>query len=51
MYNEVMKTVQCAHLPHHYSGFVAAWWLWQASGEKAACLKNNSKGTQANGKR
>ena len=27
-----MKTIQCAHLPHHHNGFVATCRLWTASG-------------------
>ena len=27
-----MKTIQCAHLPHHHDGFVATCRLWTASG-------------------
>ena len=27
-----MKTIQCAHPPHHHNGFVATCWLWAASG-------------------
>ena len=27
-----MKTIQCAHPPHHHSGFVATCRLWTASG-------------------
>ena len=26
-----MKAIQCAHPPHHHSGFVETW-LWMASG-------------------
>ena len=32
MYSDVMKTIQCAHPPHHHNGFVATWRLWTASG-------------------
>ena len=27
-----MKTIQCAHPPHHHNGFVATCRLWTASG-------------------
>ena len=27
-----MKTIQCAHPPHHHDGFVATCWLWTTSG-------------------
>ena len=27
-----MKTIQCAHPPHHHDGFVATCRLWTASG-------------------
>ena len=33
-----MKTIQCAHPPHHHNGFVATWWLWAASGGVHALL-------------
>ena len=33
-----MKTVQCAHPPHHHNGFVATWRLWTASGGVHALL-------------
>ena len=33
-----MKTVQCAHPPHHHNGFVVTWWLWTASGRVHALL-------------
>ena len=32
IYSDVMKTIQCAHPPHHYNGFVATCRLWTASG-------------------
>ena len=32
IYGDVMKTIQCAHPPHHYNGFVATCQLWMASG-------------------
>ena len=33
LYNEVMKTIQCTHPPHHRNGFVATCrQLWTASG-------------------
>ena len=32
IYSDVMKTIQCAHLPHHHNGFVATCRLWSASG-------------------
>ena len=28
---EVMKTIQCAHPPHHHNGFVATCQLWTVS--------------------
>ena len=28
-----MKTIQCAHPPHHHNGFVATCRLWTASGD------------------
>ena len=33
-----MKTIQCAHPPHHHNGFVAACWLWTTSGGVHALL-------------
>ena len=33
-----MKTIQCAHLPHHHNGFVATFQLWTASGGVHALL-------------
>ena len=27
-----MKTIQCAHPPHHHNGFVAKFQLWTATG-------------------
>ena len=33
-----MKTIQCAHTPHHYNGFVFTCWLWTASGGVHALL-------------
>ena len=35
MYSEVMKTIQCAHPPHHHNGFVPIYWLWTTSGRVA----------------
>ena len=31
IYSDVMKTIQCAHPPHHHNGFVATCRLWTAS--------------------
>ena len=31
IYIYVMKTIQCAHPPHHHNGFVATCRLWTAS--------------------
>ena len=33
-----MKTIQCAHPPHHDNGFVATCRLWTASGGVHALL-------------
>ena len=33
-----MKTIQCAHPPHHHNGFVATCRLWMASGGVYALL-------------
>ena len=33
-----MKTIQCAHPPHHHNGFVATCPLWTASGGGHALL-------------
>ena len=33
-----MKTIQCAHPPHHHNGFVATCRLWMASGGVHALL-------------
>ena len=33
-----MKTIQCAHPPHHHNGFVATCQLWMASGGVHALL-------------
>ena len=33
-----MKTIQCAHPPHHHNGFVATCRLWTASGRVHALL-------------
>ena len=33
-----MKTIQCAHPPHHQNGFVATCRLWTASGGVHALL-------------
>ena len=30
IYSDVMKTIQCAHPPHHHNGFVATCRLWTA---------------------
>ena len=38
IYNEVMKTIQCALLPHHHKNFVATCRLWMASGGIHALL-------------
>ena len=34
-----MKTIQCAHPPHHHNGFVATYLLWTASGGVHALLE------------
>ena len=31
IYSDVMKTIQCAHCPHHHNGLVATCRLWTAS--------------------
>ena len=36
--SDVMKTIQCAHPPHHHNGFVATCRLWTASGGVHALL-------------
>ena len=36
--SDVMKTIQCAHPPHHHNGFVATCWLYTASGGVHALL-------------
>ena len=33
-----MKTIQCAHHPHHHNGFVVTCQLWTASGRIHALL-------------
>ena len=33
-----MKTIQCAHPPHHHNGFVGTCRLWTASGGVHALL-------------
>ena len=33
-----MKTIQCAHPPHHHNGFVATYRLWTASSGVHALL-------------
>ena len=33
-----MKTIQCAHPPHHHNGFVVTCRLWTASGGVHAWL-------------
>ena len=38
IYSEVMKTIQCAHPPHHHNGFVATCRVWTASGGVQALL-------------
>ena len=38
IYSDVMKTIQCAHPPHHHNGFVATYQLWTASGGIHALL-------------
>ena len=38
LYSDVMKTIQCAHPPRHYNGFVATFRLWTASGGVHALL-------------
>ena len=38
IYSEVMKTIQCAHPPHHRNGFVTTCRLWAASGGVHALL-------------
>ena len=38
IYSDVMKTIQCAHPPHHHNGFVATCRLWAASGGVHALL-------------
>ena len=53
MHSEVMKTIQCAHPPHHHNGFVATCQLWTASGgvhallvlEPAVCSTSTRQGT------
>ena len=38
IYSDVMKTIQCAHPPHHHNGFVATCRLWTVSGGVHALL-------------
>ena len=38
IHSEVMKTIQCAHPPHHHNDFVATCRLWAASGGVHALL-------------
>ena len=38
IYSGVMKTIQCAHPPHHHNGFEATCRLWTASGGVHALL-------------
>ena len=38
IYSDVMKTIQCAHTPHHHNGFAATCRLWRASGGVHALL-------------
>ena len=38
IYSEVMKAIQCVHLPGHHIGFVATCRLWTASGGVHALL-------------
>ena len=35
-----MKTIQCAHPPHHHNGFVATYRLCTASGRPVTTFKN-----------
>ena len=35
IYSDVMKTIQCAHPPHHHNDFVVTCRLWTASDHKA----------------
>ena len=35
---DIMKTIHCAHPPHHHNGFVATCRLWTASGGVHALL-------------
>ena len=39
-YSDVMKTIQCAHPPHHNNGFVATCRLWTASGGVHALFRH-----------
>ena len=32
VYNEVTKTIECTHPPHHHNGFVVTCQLWTATG-------------------
>ena len=38
IYSDVIKTIQCAHPPHPYNGFVVTCWLWMARGGVHASL-------------
>ena len=38
IYSEVIKIIQCVHLPGHHTGFVATCRLWTASGGVHALL-------------
>ena len=50
IHSEVMKTIQCAHPPHHHNGFEETYWIWIASGGVHALLvlepKECSKNTR-----
>ena len=37
IYSEVMKTIQCAHPPHHHNGFAVTCWLWTAMSPQSHC--------------
>ena len=51
-----MKTIQCAHPPHHHNGFVATCRLWTASGQLrhwpsiAGMLPQNHCGDEEDGR-
>ena len=38
IYSDVMKTILCAHPPHHHNGFVATCRLWTVSAGVHALL-------------